>query len=52
MIIYTIKTSRGGRPKTFHVLEALIEAIRQDLIDKRDGMGKGKIIIEIEKKGS
>lgn len=48
MPVFTLKTSRGGRPKTFQGLQALLYAVEDDLRSKVAGMGAGKIIIEIK----
>lgn len=51
MVIYTLKTSRGGRPRIFYDLDWVLNAARENLIKKRDGTGRGKIIIEVKKEG-
>lgn len=48
MIIFTMKTSRGGRPKTFTNLIDLLAALCADLGRKCEDIGGGKIIIEVK----
>jgi len=48
-MLFLLKTSRVGKPKTFTDLEKLMLAIREDLEGKVAGMGAGKIIIEVRR---
>jgi len=49
MIVFTMKTSRGGRPKNYFDLDQLLKAIKEDIISKVKGMGGSKITIEIKR---
>lgn len=51
MIIYTIKTSRGGRPGTYLNLNHLLENLREKLIYMHNSGVPGKIILEVKQKG-
>ncbi|GAH89992.1 unnamed protein product [marine sediment metagenome] len=44
---YKTKTSRGGKPKVYRDLDLMLASVKLNLLEKQQGMGAGKIIIEI-----